>query len=107
MREDSFFTEFGHFYEAKVSSLPHGGYSKIFFLDHFTPSFLDAHGGILKIFFLDHFLASYLGQKYYQAFYMTHKFDFEVSLHWLLWPTVVRFISSTMTKNQMTKTGVY
>ena len=26
---------------------------------------------------------------------MTHTFDFEVSLHWLLWPTVVRFISST------------
>ena len=29
-----------HFYEVSESSLPHGGISKIFFLDHFSPSFL-------------------------------------------------------------------
>ena len=31
--------DFGHFYEVRESSLPHGGISKIFFLDHFSPSF--------------------------------------------------------------------
>ena len=39
MREDSYFhywiCDFGHFYEVRESSLPHGGISKIFFLDHF------------------------------------------------------------------------
>ena len=44
MREDSYFyywiCDFGHFYEVRESSLPHGGISKIFFLDHFSPSFL-------------------------------------------------------------------
>ena len=69
MREDSFFTEFGHFYEVKISSLPHGGFSKIFFLDHFSPSFLEAHGGISKIFFLDRFLG--------QNCIFGHRFHFE------------------------------
>jgi hypothetical protein len=32
--------DFGHFYEVRESSLPHGGISKIFFPDHFSPSFL-------------------------------------------------------------------
>jgi hypothetical protein len=32
--------DFGHFYEVRESSFPHGGISKIFFLDHFLPSFL-------------------------------------------------------------------
>ena len=44
MREDSHFfywiCDFGHFYEVRESSLPHGGISKRFFLDHFSPSFL-------------------------------------------------------------------
>ena len=44
MREDSYFyywiCDFGHFYEVRESSLPHGGISKIFFLDHFSASFL-------------------------------------------------------------------
>jgi hypothetical protein len=31
---------FRHFYEVGKNSLPHGGISKIFFLDHFSPSFL-------------------------------------------------------------------
>ena len=33
--------DFGHFYEVRESSLPHGGNSKMFFLDHFSPSFLN------------------------------------------------------------------
>ena len=32
--------DFGHFYEVRESSLPHGGISKIFFLHHCSPSFL-------------------------------------------------------------------
>ena len=34
------FCNFGHFYEVRENSLPHGGISKIFFLDHFSPSLL-------------------------------------------------------------------
>ena len=48
MREDSYFyywiCDFGHFYEVGESSLPHGGISKRFFLDHFSPSFLAKNG---------------------------------------------------------------
>ena len=43
LREDGYFyywiCEFGHFYEVRKNSLPHGGISKMFFLDHFSPSF--------------------------------------------------------------------
>ena len=43
MGEDSYFyhwiCDYGHFYEVKESSLPHGGISKIFFLDHFFHHF--------------------------------------------------------------------
>ena len=44
LQEDCYFCywiwDFGHFYEVRESSLPHGGISKIFFLGHFSPSFL-------------------------------------------------------------------
>ena len=44
MREDCYFyywiCDFGHFYKVRKNSLPHGGISKRFFLDHFSPSFL-------------------------------------------------------------------
>ena len=44
MQEDSHFyywiCDFWHFHEVSESSLPHVGISKIFFLDHFSPSFL-------------------------------------------------------------------
>ena len=44
MQEDSYFycwiCDFGHFYEVRESSFPHGRISKIFFLDLFSPSFL-------------------------------------------------------------------
>jgi hypothetical protein len=44
MQEDSYFyywiCDFGYFYEVRESSVQHGGISKIFFLDHFSPSFL-------------------------------------------------------------------
>ena len=44
MREDGYFyywiCDFGRFYEGSESSLPHGGISKIFFLNQFSPSFL-------------------------------------------------------------------
>ena len=44
MRENSYFyywiCDFGHFYEVRKNSLPYGGISKIFFLDHFSGSFL-------------------------------------------------------------------
>ena len=32
--------DFGHFYEVRESSFPHGGISKIFFVDLFSPSFI-------------------------------------------------------------------
>ena len=45
MREDSYFYywiwDFGQFYKVIESSLPHGGISKIFFLDYWSPSFLE------------------------------------------------------------------
>jgi hypothetical protein len=48
MREDGYFyywiCDFGHFYEVRKNSLPHGGIWKRFFLDHFSPSFLGQNG---------------------------------------------------------------